>query len=164
MCCAHILRLVGRGYYGDTIIMADSHGRRALPMMYHADASLQHATCCNTHWPRRGRSLFGYQSESYSTCTCHRPDWRSSSPPEASTTSGRTFTYLLNYRPKSYFPSQQTYNESPIQPKQRVRMELQDILAISFGIPMTLLTIYGVHVTRRKTTGQLRHMQRQHWN
>jgi len=37
-------------------------------------------------------------------------------------------------------------------------MELENILALSFSIPMLLLAIYGVHVARRNTAGQSRYI------
>jgi hypothetical protein len=36
-------------------------------------------------------------------------------------------------------------------------MQLENIIALSMGIPTLLLAIYGVHIARRNKTGQSKH-------
>jgi hypothetical protein len=37
-------------------------------------------------------------------------------------------------------------------------MQLENIIALSMGIPTLLLAIYGVHLAKRKKTGQSKHI------
>jgi hypothetical protein len=37
-------------------------------------------------------------------------------------------------------------------------MQLENIIALSMGIPTLLLAIYGVHVARRNKTGRSKHL------